>query len=80
MPAAGRVKRADLIRCLRTLGFRGPYAVSRHQFMVRGDATLRIPNPHQGDIGTGLLPRLLKQAAMVARRERWPRPAAVESY
>ena len=71
MPPVGPVKRADLIRNLRMLGFSGPYAGSRHQIMVRGDVTLRVPNPHQADIGTGLLLRLLKQAG-IARAE-WER-------
>jgi predicted RNA binding protein YcfA (HicA-like mRNA interferase family) len=71
MPAVGPVKRADLIRFLRILGFRGPYAGARHQIMMRGDVTLRIPNPHQGDIGTGLLLRLLKQAGV--GRDEWER-------
>ena len=71
MPVVGPVKRADLIRYLRTLGFGGPYAGARHQIMVRGDVTLRIPNSHQGEIGTGLLPRVLKQAG-IARSE-WER-------
>jgi len=41
------------------------------QIMARGNVTLRIPNPHQGDIGTGLLLRVLKQAG-IARAE-WER-------
>ena len=71
MPPVGPVKRTDLIRCLRELGFGGPHAGARHQFMVRGSATLRIPNPHQGDIGTGLLLRLLRQGGV--SREEWER-------
>ena len=39
--------------------------------MVRGEVTLRIPNPHQGDIGKDLLARILKQAAL--SREEWER-------
>jgi hypothetical protein len=69
MPVAGPLKRADLIRNLRILGFQGPYAGAKHQIMVRGDVTLRIPNPHQSDIGRGLLLRLLKQARI--DREEW---------
>ena len=38
-------------------------------FMRRGDLDLRIPNPHQGDIGKSLLSRLLKQAGV--SREDW---------
>jgi predicted RNA binding protein YcfA (HicA-like mRNA interferase family) len=37
--------------------------------MRKGDRSVRIPNPHQGDIGTGLLNRLLKQAGI--SREEW---------
>lgn len=36
--------------------------------MVREDVTLRIPNPHQGDISKDLLARLLKQAQILAEK------------
>lgn len=62
MPQFGAVKRKDLIRFLKQLGFEGPYSGGRHQFMIKGDVTLRIPNPHQGDIGKELLVRILRQA------------------
>jgi predicted RNA binding protein YcfA (HicA-like mRNA interferase family) len=58
----GPIKRQDLIRLLKQLGFAGPYSGGRHQFMVKGDVTLRIPNPHQSDIGKELLMRILRQA------------------
>lgn len=32
--------------------------------MIKGTVRLRIPNPHQGDISTGLLMRLLRQAGV----------------
>jgi len=64
MPAFGPVTRVDLIRCLRQLGFEGPYSAGRHQFMVRRDVTLRVPNPHQSDIGRDLLARILRQAGI----------------
>lgn len=35
---------------------------TKHQFMVKGDLTVFIPNPHRGDIGKDLLARLLRQA------------------
>ena len=50
MPTFGPVNRKTLIQCFRRLGFAGPYSGGRHQFMVRGTVTVRIPNPHQGDI------------------------------
>lgn len=62
MPRLGPTKRKDLIRYLRTLGFQGPFSGGKHQFMVKKDITLRIPNPHQSDIGKQLLSRILKQA------------------
>jgi len=37
MPPFGPVKRRDLIRNLRELGFEGPYSGGRHEFMVKGD-------------------------------------------
>ena len=71
MPNIGPIKRKDLIYYLRQLGFEGPLSGGKHQFMIRGDVTLRIPNPHQGDIGEDLLVRILKQAR-ISRKE-WER-------
>ncbi|HYN42532.1 MAG TPA: type II toxin-antitoxin system HicA family toxin [Thermoanaerobaculia bacterium] len=69
MPAIGPVKRRDLIRFLSQLGFEGPYSGGRHQFVVRGGTTVRLPNPHESDVSTGLLVRLLRQAGVT--REEW---------
>jgi predicted RNA binding protein YcfA (HicA-like mRNA interferase family) len=71
MPRIGPVKRADLVRYLRQVGFRGPYAGAKHQIMYRGQVSLRIPNPHENDIGVGLLVGILKQAGV--QREEWER-------
>ena len=30
--------------------------------MIRGNIVLTLPNPHRGEIGVGLLVRILKQA------------------
>jgi predicted RNA binding protein YcfA (HicA-like mRNA interferase family) len=54
----------DLVKRLRQLGFEEPYAGGKHPQMRRGDLTLIIPNPHQGDISVGLLPRILRQAGI----------------
>lgn len=69
MPPFGPVKRKDLIRAFRALGFEGPYSGGRHQFMARGELTIRVPNPHEGDIGRELLIRILRQAGV--SREEW---------
>ena len=71
MPRFGPIKRKDFIAFLRILGFEGPYSGGKHQFMIRGDLTLHVPNPHQGDIGRELLSRILKQAGI--SREQWER-------
>jgi predicted RNA binding protein YcfA (HicA-like mRNA interferase family) len=59
----------ELVRRLRALGFEGPYAGGRHPQMRRGDLSLILPNPHEGDIGVGLLVRVLRQAGV--SREEW---------
>jgi predicted RNA binding protein YcfA (HicA-like mRNA interferase family) len=65
------VTRREFIARLRRLGFKGPYAGAKHEFMVRGDLRLRIPNPHRGDIGVPLLTKILKQAGIAP--EEWTR-------
>ena len=69
MPAFGPINRRKLIQSLRKLGFEGPYSGGRHQFLVRDDVRIRVPNPHRGDIGVELLGRILRQAGVT--REEW---------
>jgi predicted RNA binding protein YcfA (HicA-like mRNA interferase family) len=69
MPPFGAIKRKDLVRFLKQLGFEGPYSGGKHQFMIKDDVTLRIPNPHQSDIGKELLVRILRQGRI--EREEW---------
>ena len=69
MPCFGPIKRRDLIRYLGQLGFEGPYSGGKHQFMIKGEITLRLPNPHRSDIGKELLARILRQARI--DREEW---------
>ena len=71
MPRFGADTRKELIRYLRQLGFGGPYSGGKHQFMSSGDLTLRIPNPHQNDIGKELLMRILRQAGI--SKDDWER-------
>jgi len=69
MPEFRPISRRDLIRYLRAAGFSGPYSGGRHEFMVKGQLRLAIPNPHQSEIGRDLLARILRQADI--SRERW---------
>ena len=58
------VSHHDFVARMRELGFRGPLTGGRHPQMIRGNHTVIIPNPHAGDITTGLLRRVLRQAAV----------------
>lgn len=69
MPPFGPIKRNDLIRYLRRLGFDGPHSGGSHQYMVKGMLKLRIPYPHQADISGDLLARILRQANI--DRDEW---------
>lgn len=69
MPRFGPIKRDDFIRYLRSLGFEGPFSGTKHQFMIKKELRLRIPNPHEGDISRQLLVKILRQAGI--SRETW---------
>lgn len=69
MPRLGPIGRSDLIASLRRLGFSGPYPGGSHEFVVKGNRRLILPNPHTGDIHVGLLARLLRQAGI--SRDQW---------
>jgi len=64
MPPWKPIKRRELIRALRRFGFSGPYSGGKHEFMLKGDVVLTIPNPHRGDIPVGLLKIILRQAGI----------------
>jgi predicted RNA binding protein YcfA (HicA-like mRNA interferase family) len=69
MPAIRPIKQKKLIRFLRKLDFIGPYSGGKHQFMVKGELRIRIPNPHKKDIGINLLRLILKEAEI--SKETW---------
>jgi hypothetical protein len=49
------VSRRKLVERFKELGFDGPYSGGKYPQMRRGNLTIIIPNPHQGDISVGLL-------------------------
>lgn len=63
------VSREDFIRGLRELGFTGPFPGRKHQIMRRHDKTIRVPNPHQGEISVDLLRRILRDCGI--SRSEW---------
>jgi len=57
--------RKELIRKLKALGYDGPFSGGKPQFMAApGKPPMRIPNPHQGSIGVGLLAKILRDAGV----------------
>jgi len=69
MPKLSPISRNDLVKRLGMFGFEGPLAGGKHQYMLKGDIRLTLPNPHKGSIGANLLVRILKQAEI--SREEW---------
>ncbi|MBK8796638.1 MAG: type II toxin-antitoxin system HicA family toxin [Anaerolineales bacterium] len=68
----GPISRRDFIERLRLMGFEGTYSGGRHEFMLRDNSRLILPNPHRSIISVDLLIRLLKQAGI--SREDWQQP------
>ena len=64
MPRVGPVSRAELIRRFRASGFEGPHSGGKHQFVVRGERRVRIPNPHREDDGAVLVRLVLREAGV----------------
>lgn len=69
MPPLVPLKRRELIRALRQLGFDGPFPGGNHQYMSKEQLKVTIPNPHRGDISKGLLVKILAEAGI--SREEW---------
>jgi predicted RNA binding protein YcfA (HicA-like mRNA interferase family) len=69
MPPFKPVKRKELIKARKEAGFDGPFSGGRHEFLVKGELQLVLPNPHQSDISKDLLARILRQANLT--REEW---------
>ena len=64
------VSRRELVKRFRKLGFRGPYSGGRHQFMIKGELKIRVPNPHKsGDISDSLVYEILRQGGI--SRDDW---------
>lgn len=59
------LSRRELVRRFRALGYTGPFSGGRHQFMVRGEKKIRIPNPHaSGDVHISLVKEIIRQAGI----------------
>ncbi len=64
MPKLKPISWRELVKQLKFFGFDGPYQSGTNPYMIRGDLTLTIPNPHDKEVGVDLLDRILKQASI----------------
>jgi predicted RNA binding protein YcfA (HicA-like mRNA interferase family) len=65
VPALSPCSRHEFIRRLKSLGYDGPFQGGKDAFMTKvGAPTVRVPNPHKGDISIDLLRRILTNAAI----------------
>lgn len=64
MPKLKPISWRRLVELLKEFGFEGPYQSGKHPYMIKGNTTLTIPNPHSKDISPDLLSRILKQAGI----------------
>jgi len=57
------LSRRELIQRFRALGYTGPFSGGRHQFMIKREKKIRIPNPHgSDDVHISLVKEILRQA------------------
>ncbi len=62
------VKRRELIRRLRKLGWEGPHQRGSHPFMIKDEVRLTIPNPHKGDLDWSLVKRILRLGGITQQK------------
>ncbi len=67
MPRLSPISRRILIKKLRIIGFTGPFSGGKHQFMIKNNFKLSIPNPHKKDIGVVLLSLIIKELKMTTK-------------
>lgn len=64
MPKLSPVSWQIFVKKFRSCGFDGPYQEGKHPYMIKGNVSVTIPNPHDGQIGVDLLRRILNQAGI----------------
>lgn len=67
MPKWSPCKRQDFIKRLRKLGFDGPYAGSRHEFMLFNNHRLTIPS--NSEYSPSQLRFMLREVEMILDRQ-----------
>jgi len=64
MPRITPLSQKKLISKLKSFGFAGPYQEGKHPYMIKGELSLTVPNPHEKTISVDLIVRILKQAGI----------------
>lgn len=64
MPKLSPISQRKLIIKLKKFGFTSPYQEGKHPYMIKGEVSITIPNPHKGDISKSLLSEILRQAGI----------------
>lgn len=64
MPKLSPISQRKLITKLKKFGFSGPFQEGKHPYMIKGEISITIPNPHQRDISKNLLSEILRQAGI----------------
>ena len=58
---------SELVRKLKFLDFKGPYAGGKHLYMLKNELRLTLPNPHRKEIGVDLIKRLMRQGGITKK-------------
>jgi len=65
MPKITPLSRKILMNKLKNLGFTGPLSATRHEYMIKEQHKIFIPNPHGGkDIGVPIIKAIIKQLGL----------------
>lgn len=62
------ISQPEFVKKLKKFGFGGPYQEGKHPYMIKGNVSITVPNPHEGDVSVDLLSRILRQAG-ISRKE-----------
>lgn len=64
MPKLNPISQRKLIIKLQKFGFTGPFQEGKHPYMIKGEISITIPNPHKSDISRSLIAEILRQAGI----------------
>jgi len=69
MPKLAPISWRGFVRKMKIFDFTGPYQEGKHPYMIKGNTSVTIPNPYDGDVSVDLLARILRQVGI--SRNKW---------